>query len=115
MSADAAVLAAVNALSQSPLRPGVLDDVQDVASVAALRKQVRMPAKTIPGATPRARAIAPSRPRAETLLPPRPVPRVLNPTPTRSSPSPDPRPPARSLTDRLPNAPFPPPPRAVGV
>ena len=41
MSADAAVLAAVNALAQSPLRPGVLDDVQDVASVAALRKQVR--------------------------------------------------------------------------
>ena len=59
MSADAAVLAAVNALAQSPLRPGVLDDVQDVASVAALRKQVRMPAKTIPVATPRARARSP--------------------------------------------------------
>jgi|TARA_B100001142_G_scaffold207697_1_gene205854 hypothetical protein len=41
MSADAAVIAAVSALAQSPLRPGVLDDVTDVASVAQLRKQVR--------------------------------------------------------------------------
>lgn len=40
MSADAAVLAAVSALAQSPLRPGVLDDVADVATVAQLRKQV---------------------------------------------------------------------------
>ena len=40
MHADAAVLAAVNALAQSPLRPGVLDDVTDVATVAQLRKQV---------------------------------------------------------------------------
>ena len=38
MHADQAVLAAVNALAQSPLRPGVLDDVTDVAQ---LRKQVR--------------------------------------------------------------------------
>ena len=114
MSADAAVLAAVNALAQSPLRPGVLDDVQDVASVAALRKQVRMPAKTFPGATPRARDRPVSPPRRD-ALPPRPFPCVLDPSPTRSSPSTDPRPPARSLTDRLPIAPFPPPPRAVGV
>ena len=72
MSADAAVLAAVNALAQSPLRPGVLDDVQDVASVAALRKQVRMPAKTFPGATPRAARsprLAPAPRRASLLAP----------------------------------------------
>ena len=37
MHADQAVLAAVHALAQSPLRPGVLDDVTDVAQ---LRKQV---------------------------------------------------------------------------
>lgn len=37
MHADQAVLAAVNALAQSPLRPGVLDDVTDVAQ---LRKQL---------------------------------------------------------------------------
>ena len=39
MHADQAVLAAVHALAQSPLRPGVLDDVTDVAQ---LRKQVSL-------------------------------------------------------------------------
>ena len=33
------------AFAQSPLRPGVLDDITDVASVAALRKQVRTRAR----------------------------------------------------------------------
>ena len=114
MSADAAVLAAVNALAQSPLRPGVLDDVQDVASVAALRKQVRIARANfrVPPLALRDRPVSPPR---RDALPPRPFPCVLDPSPTRSSPSTDPRPPARSLTDRLPIAPFPPPPRAVGV
>lgn len=40
MSADAAVLAAVSALAQSPLRPGILDDISGIATVAQLRKQV---------------------------------------------------------------------------
>jgi len=41
LSASADVLHSVSAFAQSPLRPGVLDDIHDVASVAALRKQVR--------------------------------------------------------------------------
>ena len=35
MHADQAVLAAVHALAQSPLRPGVLDDVTDLPSFAS--------------------------------------------------------------------------------
>jgi hypothetical protein len=41
LSASADVMHSVTAFAQSPLRPGVLDDITDVASVAALRKQVR--------------------------------------------------------------------------
>jgi len=61
MHADQAVLAAVHALAQSPLRPGVLDDVTDVAQ---LRKQVSLLA---PSFFPRARiavAILAARPPA---------------------------------------------------
>ena len=68
MHADQAVLAAVHALAQSPLRPGVLDDVTDVAQ---LRKQV---SPVAPSFFPRARiAVAilaapasPERARSET-------------------------------------------------
>lgn len=61
MHADQAVLAAVHALTQSPLRPGVLDDVTDVAQ---LRKQV---SPIAPSFFPRARiavAILAARPPA---------------------------------------------------
>jgi hypothetical protein len=46
LSASADVLHSVSAFAQSPLRPGVLDDITDVASVAALRKQVRARAQS---------------------------------------------------------------------
>ena len=46
LSASADVLHSVTAFAQSPLRPGVLDDITDVASVAVLRKQVRARAQS---------------------------------------------------------------------
>jgi hypothetical protein len=67
LSASADVLHSVSAFAQSPLRPGVLDDITDVASVAALRKQVRRARAQSFDTTSASRAIATARARSRRI------------------------------------------------
>ena len=67
LSASADVLHSVTAFAQSPLRPGVLDDITDVASVAALRKQVRARAQSFDTTSASRDAIATARTRSRQI------------------------------------------------
>jgi hypothetical protein len=67
LSASADVLHSVTAFAQSPLRPGVLDDITDVASVATLRKQVRARAQSFDTTSASRDAIATARARSRRI------------------------------------------------
>jgi len=67
LSASADVLHSVTAFAQSPLRPGVLDDIHDVASVATLRKQVRARAQSFDTTSASRDAIATARTRSRQI------------------------------------------------
>lgn len=67
LSASADVLHSVTAFAQSPLRPGVLDDITDVASVATLRKQVRARAQSFDTTSASRDAIATARTRSRRI------------------------------------------------
>jgi len=67
LSASADVLHSVTAFAQSPLRPGVLDDITDVASVATLRKQVRARAQSFDTTSASRDAIATARTRSRQI------------------------------------------------